>query len=44
MNRDKLMWLTALLMACAGMLTMGQPVRAGQDDGVARAVAAGAVR
>ncbi|HEX6019226.1 MAG TPA: hypothetical protein VFZ28_14115 [Burkholderiaceae bacterium] len=43
MNRDKLLWLTALLMACAGLLVMGQPVRAGDDDWLARAAQAGGV-
>jgi len=31
MNRDKLQWFAALLVACAGLLAMGQPVRAGHD-------------
>jgi len=43
MNRDKLLWLSALLMACAGLLVMGQPARAGHDW-IARAAEAGGVR
>lgn len=43
MNRDKLLWLSALL-ACAGLLAMGQPVRAAHNGWIARAAEAGGVR
>ena len=36
MNRDKLLMLAALLMACAGFLTLSHPVHAGPDAWLAR--------
>jgi len=32
MNRDKLLMLTALLMACAGFVMLSQSVHAGYDE------------
>ena len=32
MNRAKLLMFTAVLMACAGFLTLSQSVHAGHDD------------